>query len=246
MNNTYKDFAFIYDHLMQDIPYATYVDLLTTALGDLRGQRILDVGCGTGTLSLALARSGADVFGIDLSKEMIEVAIKRAEESKLSIHFEQQNMQDVTSNHQFDAAVIAIDSINYLQDERALQQTFQRIYQLLTPGGLLLFDVHSLNKIEILLEEAPFTYDDGEVVYIWETEEGEAPFSVQSRLVFFVQENEQHYRRFVEIHEQRTFPIHEYVNYVLEAGFTIERIFADWHDEEPTEESERIFFQVRK
>lgn len=246
MSNAYQEFALIYDHLMQEIPYAKYIDFLIEALGDLKGRSILDVGCGTGTLALALAKKGAKVTGIDLSHEMIEIAIKRAEDAHLLIEWKQQNMMDMMSDHLFDAVVITIDSLNYLQDEAALRQTLRHVYDVLTPGGILLFDVHSLYKMAVLLEEAPFTYDDGEVTYLWETTEGNAPFSVRSRLIFFVQEDQQRYRRFEELHEQRTFPIPEYVNFLMEAGFSVERVFADWDGEAPSEESERIFFQVRK
>jgi len=82
--------------------------------------------------------------------------------------------------------------------------------------------------------------------YIWETEEGEQPHSVDSELAFFIQQENGLYSRFDEVHSQRTFEVHDYVEMLMEAGFSVERIFADWEDEPPHEESERIFFQVRK
>ncbi|MCM3756939.1 methyltransferase domain-containing protein [Sporosarcina aquimarina] len=242
----YAQFASVYDELMLDIPYPAYVDLVDTALHGLSGKKILDVACGTGFLSVLLAEKGADVTGIDLSEEMLAVAASRANERFPSMEFSQQAMQHLNVPGQYDAAVIPIDSLNYLEDELEVSQTFKGIHDALLPGGLLLFDVHSTFKTDELFMESPFTYVSNTISYIWETEEGEEPHSVHSNLAFFVREEDGRYTRFDEVHYQRTFPIMKYVELLEQTGFSVERIFADWSDEAPAVESERIFFQVRK
>lgn len=242
----YAQFATVYDELMLDIPYPAYVDLVDTALHGLSGKKILDVACGTGILSVLLAERGAYVTGIDLSEEMLTVARSRAKARFPSMTFLHQAMQQLNVPGSYDAAVIPIDSLNYLEDEQEVKQTFTRIHDALNPGGLFLFDVHSTFKTDILFMESPFTYDSTNIAYIWETEEGEEPHSIHSNLAFFVREEDGRYARFDEIHYQRTFPVMNYVEWLEEAGFTVERIFADWMDEAPEEESERIFFQLRK
>lgn len=245
-NQSYTEFAAVYDELMTDIPYETYVELVSIATGGLRDKRVLDIGCGTGLLSVQLAKQGADVTGIDLSSEMLAVAEKRAKALSLPVNFIQQPMQQLSDITGFDAAVIAIDSLNYLQEREEVLSTFRHIHEALIVGGTLIFDVHSTFKTDVIFMEGPFTFDDGQIAYIWETEEGEHPHSVYSELAFFVQEQNGLYRRFDEVHTQRTYPIHDYVNMLEETGFSIERIFADWEDLEPELESERIFFQVKK
>ncbi|WP_025784813.1 class I SAM-dependent methyltransferase [Sporosarcina sp. D27] len=242
----YAQFASVYDELMLDIPYPAYVDLVDIALHGLSGKKILDVACGTGILSVLLAERGADVTGIDLSEEMLAVAVSRANERFPSLKFSQQAMQRLDVSGRYDAAVIPIDSLNYLENELEVTQTFISIHDVLLPGGLLLFDVHSTFKTDELFMESPFTYVSDNISYIWETEEGEEPHSVQSELAFFVREEDGRYSRFDEVHYQRTFPIMKYVELLEQTGFTVERIFADWSDEAPELESERIFFQVRK
>lgn len=246
MSEAYSTFAAIYDELMMDIPYDAYVDLVDIALSGIEQKRILDVGCGTGKLSMMLAKRGADVTGIDLSEKMLLVAKERATEQSLPVQFKQQPMQELSGFSELDAAVIAIDSLNYLLRKEDVIQTFERIHSALKAGGKLLFDVHSIYKTDEIFMEGPFVFDNGPIAYIWQTAEGETPHSVYSELAFFLRNADGSYNRFNEIHEQRTFPVYAYVEMLEQAGFTIERIFADWADEAPDEESERIFFQVRK
>ncbi|WP_318615108.1 class I SAM-dependent methyltransferase [Sporosarcina sp. YIM B06819] len=246
MTQSYTEFAAVYDELMTDIPYDAYVELLDEAAGGIAGKRLLDIGCGTGLLSVKLAKQGAQVTGIDLSADMLAIAEKRARALSLPVQFIEQPMQQLTGFSGYDIAVIAIDSLNYLADKEDVQSTFRHIYASLAVGGALVFDVHSTYKTDVIFMEGPFTFDDGRIAYIWETEEGEQPHSVDSELAFFIQQDNGLYSRFDEVHSQRTFEVHDYVEMLTEAGFSMERIFADWEDEPPHEESERIFFQVRK
>lgn len=242
----YTNFALVYDELMTDIPYDSYVEFLSLALNGLKNRKIIDVGCGTGLLSVKLAKAGADVTGIDLSADMLEVATKRANALSMPIRFIEQPMQEIEGEPEYDGAVIAIDSLNYLPDRESVIQTFKGIHSILKNGGLLLFDVHSTFKTDVIFMEGPFTFDSDRIAYIWETEEGDTEHSVYSNIAFFVKEENGLYRRFNESHLQTTYHIHDYVEMLQSAGFTVERIFADWEDEPPYEESERIFFQVRK
>jgi len=246
MMTHYAKFAAVYDELMIDIPYDRYVDLIELAAGGIEHKKILDIGCGTGLLSAKLAKRGGKVTAVDLSADMLQVAAKRAESLHLPIEFINQPMQELSGHRDMDIAVISIDSLNYVTKQVEVQQTFEHIYDALRAGGVLLFDVHSTFKTDVIFMESPFVYDDERIAYIWQTEPGEDPHTVYSTLAFFVRTDDAQYERFDEVHLQRTFPVYEYVQMLQEAGFTIERIFADWEDEAPEEESERIFFQVRK
>jgi len=243
---SYTDFAHVYDELMTDIPYDEYVNIISIAADGIKGKNVIDVGCGTGLLSVKLAKAGANVTGVDLSKDMLSIAKKRANDLALDIDFHEKPMQNIEGKEQFDAAVIAIDSLNYLPDRESVLDTFNGIHSVLKNGGVLIFDVHSTFKTDVIFMEGPFTFDNDRIAYIWHTEEGDEEHSVLSELSFFVKEENGLYRRFDERHVQRTFHVFEYVDLLREAGFTIERIFADWEDEPPHEESERIFYQVRK
>ncbi|AXH98952.1 class I SAM-dependent methyltransferase [Sporosarcina sp. PTS2304] len=244
--SSYQEFAHIYDELMNDIPYDAYVELLDLASAGISGKKVLDIGCGTGLLSAMLAKKGAQVTAIDLSADMLEVAAKRAKSLGLSIDFKDQPMQQLSVDGTYEVAVISIDSLNYVLDRQDVEETFRRVYNALERNGVLLFDVHSLFKMDEIFLEGPFVFDNQRITYIWQTEPGEEEHSIYSELAFFVSQEDGSYKRFDEIHTQRSFAVTDYVDMLDQAGFQIERIFADWEDEPPEEESERIFFQVRK
>lgn len=246
MNDSYSEFATVYDELMTEIPYDTYAELVGIAANGVSGKKILDIGCGTGLLSVKLAKMGGDVTGVDLSPDMLRIATGRAAALNMPVTFVEQPMQQLEGFTDFDAAVIAIDSLNYVARQEEVKQTLQNVYDALKVGGVLLFDVHSIFKTDVIFMESPFTFDNERISYIWETEEGDEPHSVYSELAFFIRNEEGLYKRFDEVHYQRTFSVHDYVEMLENIGFSVERIFADWEDEPPHEESERIFFQIRK
>ena len=246
MKRSYAEFASVYDELMSEIPYDTYVELINLAANGIAGKKILDVGCGTGLLSVKLAKQNGQVTGVDLSSDMLSVATNRARSLNLPVTFVEQPMQEITGFSDFDIAIITIDSLNYVIEEEAVLQTFRNIYNSLAVDGVLLFDVHSTFKMDVIFMESPFIFDNKGISYIWNTEKGEEPHSVYSELAFFVRTENDLYKRFDEVHYQRTFSVLEYVDMLSEVGFSIERIFSDWEDLPPNFDSERIFFQVRK
>ena len=155
-------------------------------------------------------------------------------------------MQHLEGFEEYDVAVIPIDSLNYVVERDEVISTLTKVYNALKAGGVLLFDVHSTFKTDVIFMEGPFTFDNGRISYIWEAEEGDKPHSVYSELAFFVRNADGLYKRFDEVHFQRTFSVQDYVEMLENIGFSVERIFSDWEDEPPQNESERIFFQVCK
>lgn len=245
--SNYVKFAEVYDVLMQDVPYNEYVNWVKKHAPSEEYPLLLDVGCGTGTLTLKFHQEGYDVSGIDLSEEMLAIANDRVMKEGISIPFFQMSMDEIDGFQNYDVVTIPIDSINYLKDERSVQETFKRIFESLRKGGQLFFDVHSLYKMNEIFMESPFTYDDGNILYVWHTEEGEDEHSVYHQMTFFVKEsNTEKFVRFDEEHYQRTFPIDYYKEWLYQSGFSKVEIYADFTDEEPNFESERIFFRAIK
>ncbi|MGH2318198.1 class I SAM-dependent DNA methyltransferase [Planococcus sp. SE5232] len=238
----YGKFAAVYDGLMEDIPYEKYVEWVAS---HAPSGKLLDVACGTGTLSQLFAEMGYDVTASDLSEDMLTVANQRFQEANQSIPVLQLSMDNLEGLDGFDLVTIAIDSLNYLQTEQQVQQTFKEIYASLNPGGHFFFDVHSIFKVDGVYMDSPFVYDAEEIAYIWHTEPGEAEHSVIHDMTFFVRQNGL-FERFEETHEQRTFSVDVYTKWLEAAGFSVESVTADFSDQAPDEESERIFFHAKK
>lgn len=108
-----------------------------------KGARILDLACGTGTISLALARQGFDVTGLDLSRPMLGIAEEKAQEAGLTIDWVQGDMRQFLLSPPFDAVLCLYDSLNHLLSEQDLKEAFESVKQNLAPGGLFLFDVNT-------------------------------------------------------------------------------------------------------
>ncbi len=238
----YGKFAAVYDGLMEDIPYEKYVEWVASRVPS---GKLLDVACGTGTLSQLFAEMSYEVMASDLSEDMLTVANQRFQEANQSIPVLQLSMDNLEGLAGFDIVTVAIDSLNYLQSEQQVQQTFKEVYEALNSGGHFFFDVHSVFKVDMVYMASPFVYDAEEIAYIWHTEPGEAEHSIIHDMTFFVRQNGL-FERFEETHEQQTFPIDVYIAWLEAAGFSVESVTADFTDQSPAEESERIFFHARK
>ncbi|ODG90221.1 MULTISPECIES: class I SAM-dependent methyltransferase [Bacillaceae] len=245
---TYNRFAYLYDQLMNDVPYERWVQFLEDVFQkyEMLQPSILDIGCGTGTLPISLAKLNYSISGVDLSEEMLSVAMAKAELEKVNIPFFQQNMVELEGFNQLDCVTIFCDSLNYLETEDQVKQTFIRVNESLKDNGLFLFDVHSPYKIEEIFGEETFFIDDAELSLVWSCTQGEHPLSVEHDLVFFMkEENRDLYERFEEYHNQRTFPINTYTSLLNQTGFEVKEIIADF-DEAVDDTSERIFFIAMK
>jgi len=154
-------------------------------------------------------------------------------------------MSRLTGFSDYDGAVIYVDSLNYLQKDSEVFQTFRHLYESLKPGGILIFDVHSLYKATEIFEDYLYADTDSDLTYIWHVGEGKYPYSIEHELTFF-KKTETGYDRFQEIHQQRTFAIEEYAGWLEDAGFSILEISADFLEGPPKEDSERIIFVARK
>lgn len=245
--SSYEQFATVYDVLMQDVPYDEYTSWVLSKAPVKDFPKLLDVGCGTGTLTLKFHELGYDVSGIDLSEEMLAIANERLQVANLNIPLFAMSMDEIEGFSNIDIVTIPIDSLNYLKEGHQVIETFQRIYASLREGGQLLFDVHSIFKMDDIFMQSPFTYDDGEITYLWYTESGEFDHSVYHDMTFFVLDNEtEQYDRFDEHHFQRTYPVETYEKWLKDVGFKKVVVTADWEDTKPNEKSERIFIQAIK
>ena len=149
--NAYEALAFSYDALTYDVPYekiAAYFETLLRKSG-VEAQTVLDLACGTGSLSVLLAARGYRVLGVDCSEEMLTVASEKAAELALETppFFILQKMQRLRLPEPVDAAICSLDSVNYVTRPADLQKAFARVCAALSPGGLFVFDINTPFKL---------------------------------------------------------------------------------------------------
>jgi SAM-dependent methyltransferase len=245
---TYQNFAYIYDDLMKDVPYDAWINFFQRNIqGNRNKGKVLDVACGTGTLSIPLAKMGFNVTGLDLSSEMLSVADEKARREQVSLTLLEQNMTELSGLGVFDYIICFCDSINYLTSEEDVILTLKGIYDSLKPNGIFMFDIHSTQKIEAVFKGQTYVSNEEDVSYIWNCFEGVDSYSVEHELTFFVKDQTYGtYNRFDETHFQRTFPINTYKSWLEEIGFSHITISSDFKDDLNQEYSERIFFSCQK
>lgn len=247
---SYQQFAYLYDELMRDAPYGEWVKFVKEMLVKYNineAPQLLDLACGTGELSVRFAKEGFQVTGVDLSEDMLAVAQAKAESQGERIPFFRQNMAELEGQGQFDVIGIFCDSLNYLETEEEVIDTFSSVFQHLRSGGLFFFDVHSIYKLSHGFMNQTFALNEEQISYIWNSFPGELPDSVEHELSFFVlDERTDKYDRYDELHFQRTYPVQQYSSWLLESGFDILEVCADFAPSPPQSNSERIFFVVRK
>lgn len=208
--------------------------------------KILDVGCGTGTILSHLLTKGYDVQGIDRSENMLAVAQHKLNKQGFHPLLLCQDMRYLELTSSYEVIYLFCDTLNYLVTEEDILQAFRSCYQHLDEGGLLVFDVHSMNYVENTLQGVSFADAAENVSYIWNTFAGQARGEVEQELTFFVEREEALYERFDEYHLQRTFPVEHYKAWLSESSFITLGVFADFSFHPPDEDSDRVFFVAKK
>ncbi|WP_096188330.1 class I SAM-dependent DNA methyltransferase [Evansella halocellulosilytica] len=241
---SYEQFSSLYDNLMEDAPYERWVNYTEKHLPI--GSSILDVGCGTGTFTSMLYEAGYHMAGIDLSSDMLAIAERKARDKNQQILFACQDMREISGFENLDGVTLFCDGLNYLTTAADVQQTFKRIYNSLKFGGTFLFDVHSIYKIEEIFSNHLFGENREDLSYMWFCSPGEAEYSVEHTLTFFVKGDNGAYTRFDEEHKQRTFPINMYVSWLEQSGFSSIEITGEFGTTDVRDEDDRIFFKAIK
>ncbi len=216
----------------------------------LRSERdlVVELGCGTGTLTELLYRKGYDVIGIDSSEEMLAQAIKKRERTGSGILYLCQDMRELDLYSTAGTILSVCDSINYLLQDEDILDTFRLVNQFLYPGGLFFFDFNTVYKYETVIGDTTIAENRDNCGFIWENYYHDKEHVNEYDLTVFVQEDEERelFRRFSETHYQRGFTLDEMSGFVKDSGMKLlAALDADTHGE-PGQCSERIYMICRK
>lgn len=246
--NSYTKFAYLYDSLMnRDVNYNEWTDYIEN-LFDYYGKSpnlVCDLACGTGNFTIPLARRGYDMIGVDASFDMLAIAMEKAQKNELDTLFLQQNMTRLDLYGSCDAFLCMIDGFNYILHPNSLYKIAKRIKTcFLEPGGLVIFDISSLYKLENVIGSNTFIYDGDDVFYTWENTYYKSKRISDMYLNFFVK-GKNHYKRFGERHVQRAYSEDEIRKIFTCAGFDSIDSFSPLTFMKPKENDERIVFAAK-
>ncbi|MFT9848596.1 class I SAM-dependent DNA methyltransferase [Aneurinibacillus sp. REN35] len=249
-NSSYRRLADVYDHLMTDAPYDQWMSF-TGQAWDKYGsypRTVAELGCGTGSLTRFLLEREVEVWAVDLSADMLDIAQEKVKRShpNAAVHWLNQDIRQLMLPTKVDSVVSFCDTLNYIPDAEGIKQIFADTYEALKPGGTFLFDVHTPYKIAEVFGDESFSYQDEKVAYIWQSMYDEENEVVEHDLTLFVEGEDGLYRRFQELHRQRAYSLEHLQIWLQEVGFEILSVTADFTDHPVDEESERAFFVARK
>lgn len=244
----YGNFAHYYDILTGNISYkdrAAYFDMLIKKHGGKKNL-LLDLACGTGSLSEEMCRLGYDVIAVDGSEEMLNEALDKKFDSGLNIQYLCQDMTKLDMFGTIDVTICALDSLNHLPDLDAIKQTINRVSLFCEPGGLFIFDVNTPYKHKNVLGNNTFIYDMEDVYCVWQNTYTEEDNRVEMWLDFFEKQENGSYERYDESFSEIAFDDAVIEKIVAGSGMEIVGKY-DYDTTEPTKaDSEKIVYVAHK
>ena len=244
----YEALAFSYDRLTQDVPYEKVLEFYERLLAQVgaKPKTVVDLGCGTGSMAALLAEKGYSVTGVDLSEDMLIQAWEKCMDLPKPPMFVCQSMAELELPEPVDWILSCLDSLNYVTEPRDCRETLRRAYENLNPGGVLLFDVNTPEKLEGL--DGQVFLDETEDAYcVWRAE-----YSRRGRIcsyfmdIFQLDERTGQWARGEELHRERAYTTEELTAMLRQAGFSQIRIFGELKMRPPVDGEQRVFFTARK
>lgn len=247
-SEAYTSFAKVYDTFMDNIPYEEWGKYLTGLLEEygVKEGLVLELGCGTGSMTEILAGKGYDMIGADNSEEMLEIAIEKRESSGHDILYLLQDMREFELYGTVRAVVSVCDSVNYVTEEEELIEVFRLVNNYLDPKGVFIFDFNTKYKYQNVLGDRTIAEKRDECSFIWDNYYYEEEEINEYELTLFIQEKENLYRKFEEVHYQRAYTLEQMLRLVKESGLEFVTAYDAFTRKQPTDTSERIYMIARE
>ncbi len=244
--NGYGDFAAFYDALTEDVDYAGWADYLLALFSRHGGQarQLLDLACGSGSLSLELAERDVDVIGVDGSPDMLAIAGEKAAEAGKDILFLCQDMCALDLYGTVDGAVCLLDSLSHILDTADLKEILRRLGLFIAPDGLLVFDVNTPHKHAVTLGDNAFVYELPEFLCVWRNRYYPSTGEVAMQLDFFLEEDGI-YQRYTDQVRERAYSMSTWKRLLTEAGFDLLAVYGEKSFIAPEEDADRWVFVAR-
>ncbi|MBE5892821.1 MAG: methyltransferase domain-containing protein [Lachnospiraceae bacterium] len=213
---------------------------------DSEKNLVVDLGCGTGTLTELLYQKGYDMIGIDNAEEMLNIAMEKRAESGSQILYLLQDMRELELYSTVGTVVSVCDSVNYILEEEELLETFSLVNNYLYPGGIFIFDFNTEYKYREIIGDSTIAENREDCSFIWENYYDPDSCINEYDLTVFVQEEEDIFRRFTETHYQRGYTTGEMKRLVEQAGMTLLEMKDADTGGEVRAESQRVYIVARE
>ena len=244
--SSYQTFAYLYDELTQNVEYEKRCDYILSFFekNGIKSGTVLDLACGTGSMSIHFMKKGYNIIGLDYSEEMLEIASNRLSEVGNNFSLLKAKMQEFELSEKADACICCLDSINHLNNIDDVQATFKNVYDSLNNNGLFVFDVNTVYKHNEILADNTFVFDEDDYYLVWDNE------AVDDRTVRILLDmflfNGENYDRFSEEFEETAYSVEELSTWLKNSGFVNIKVYDELSYDEPKNDSERLYFVCKK
>ncbi|MBQ8924413.1 MAG: class I SAM-dependent methyltransferase [Lachnospiraceae bacterium] len=248
MTEAYSDFAAVYDTLMDNIPYDewfSYLHELLTEYG-INSGIIAELGCGTGSITERLAKSGYDMIGIDNSASMLDIAESKKSDNNSSSLYLCQDMREFELYGTVAACISICDSINYITKSDELLMVFKLVNNYLDPKGIFIFDFNTRHYYKDVVAEATIAEDREDISFIWDNYYDEENDINELSLSIFLKEEDNLYRKYEELHLQRGYTLSEIRELIEKSGLEFVAAYDAFTNIPADDNCERIYIIARE
>ena len=247
---SYEALAKVYDRLNGEVDYTAIADLYQSIFAryGVAPELLLDLGCGTGRMTLELADRGYDMIGVDASAEMLSKAYEQMyAKGKSGILFLQQDMRAFELYGTVGAVVSTLDCINYLTEDGDLEKCFALVHNYLDPNGVFVFDVNTPYKFRHIYGDNAYILEeeDGSIYCGWQNDYDEESGLCRFLLSVFSEEGDGRYSRADEEQIERCYSREALTAALEKAGFVDICFFGDTDLGAPHAETERWYIAAR-
>lgn len=250
-NGIYSILSEVYDEINGEIDYSGWADFICEIIrryGRIETRDVLDLACGTGRMTVELARRGYSMVGVDLSPEMLARATDAAQDAGQSdrILLLCQDMCGFELYGTVEAAVCCLDSVNHITDAKALRRCFLLLHNYIAPDGLFVFDVNTERKFRELYGENSYVFECEEGVVTWQNfynaDRGVCDFLID----VFRERPDGAYERFSECQRERLWTSRSLKKIIAESGFELVGIYEDTDFTPATDNGLRHYYVIRR
>lgn len=242
----YIELSGIYDKMI-DVDYDKWISFVEKYFENksisLRGKNVLELGCGTGNMTLKLKEKGANVTALDLSSNMLSIAQEKLRLKRYKTDFINQDMRNFNINKKYDYVFSFCDGYNYIIEEDDIIESFKNVYNHLNVCGYFMFDISTPYKLKNIIGNNTFTLNEDNLCYIWDNYLEDD--IIEMYITFFVKEGAL-YKRFEENHVQRAHDLNKIKEYLYSVKFKNVEIYDDYNFSNINDESMRAVFIAKK
>ncbi len=247
----YNLLAPVYDRINGEIDYITWADFIEEIIKreytNGRPELVLDLGCGTGRMTIELAKRGYDMTGIDYSVQMLDIAKRNADKAGLEGKI-LWLWQDITKFELYgtvDVAVSCLDTLNHITSQKKLSDCFALVHNYLSPNGLFIFDVNGKYKFENVYGEQAYVMEDEINFCVWENFYNPKSHLCDFYITLFKGKEDGSYIRYNEEQRERMYTLRSIKTLLKDNGFEFIGAYSDFEFSEGSDSDERIYIAAR-